>query len=108
MKVSKCWEVGQTRRRRGISMKIRMKEEMLEDVSGCDMRYGFRREGWVDGQAEHTPEDDDVEVEDVCDSEGEAEDDAEDAGPGRVVLLALRRGLGALLSLPLPVYAWSR
>ena len=30
MKVSKCWEVGQTRRRRGISMKIRMKEEMLE------------------------------------------------------------------------------
>jgi hypothetical protein len=34
-----------------------------------------------DVQAEDTPEDDDVEVEDVCDSEGEAEDDAEDAGP---------------------------
>jgi hypothetical protein len=32
-------------------------------------------------QAEHAPEDDDVEVEDVCDAEGEAEDDAEDAGP---------------------------
>jgi hypothetical protein len=106
MKVSKCWEVGQTRRRSGISMKIRMKEEMLllreKLVDGC-----FGGEECQDEQAEHTPEDDDVEVEDVCDSEGEAEDDTEDAGPGRVMLLALRRGLGALLSLPLPVYAWS-
>jgi hypothetical protein len=37
MKASKCCEVGQTRRRRGISMKMRMKEEMLcveeEEVS---------------------------------------------------------------------------
>ena len=72
-----------------------------------DVLEGRGREGCQDGQAENAPEDDDVEVEDVCDFEGEAEDDAEDAGPGRVVLLVLRRGLGALLSLPLPVYAWS-
>jgi hypothetical protein len=44
MKASKCWEVGQTRSRRGISMKMRMKEEMLE--GGC--QYVFHaaiREG---------------------------------------------------------------
>jgi hypothetical protein len=42
--------------------------------------------GKDDIQAKHTPEDDDVEVEDVCDSEGEAEDDAEDAGPEVVTI----------------------
>jgi hypothetical protein len=82
MKASKCCEVGQTRSRRGISMKMRMKEEMLLlrlEVSGV----GLAVVGGIgkDVQAEDTPEDDDVEVEDVCDSEGEAEDDAEDAGP---------------------------
>jgi hypothetical protein len=63
-------------------MKMRMKEEMLLlrlEVSGV----GLAVVGGIgkDVQAEDTPEDDDVEVEDVCDSEGEAEDDAEDAGP---------------------------
>ena len=46
-----------------------------------DVLEGRGREGCQDGQAENAPEDDDVEVEDVCDSEGEAEDDTEDAGP---------------------------
>jgi hypothetical protein len=36
MKESKCWDVGQTRSRSGISMKMRMKEEML----------GLRRRGY--------------------------------------------------------------
>jgi hypothetical protein len=45
MKASKCWEVGQTRSRRGISMKMRMKEEMLE--GGCQyVSHAAVREEW--------------------------------------------------------------
>lgn len=39
--------------------------------------------GREDGQAEDAPEDDDVKVEDVGNAEREAEDYAQDAGPGR-------------------------
>lgn len=69
-------------------MKMRMKEEMLwfEESARGEVDFGLVRQ---DEQAEDTPEDDDVKVEDVCDSQREAEDDAEDSGPGRIVLLAL-------------------
>lgn len=41
-------------------------------------------------QEKHAPQNDDIKVEDVCYSKGEAEDDAEDAGPVGVYVLAMR------------------
>lgn len=69
MKVSKVELVGQIRRRSGISMKIRMKPQTLKIVSARE-KGG---KGWAGGvQQDYTPDDDDVEVEDVGYAECEA------------------------------------
>jgi hypothetical protein len=61
----------------GVEKKRVLVGGLVWDGTGLELGW----DGQDDIQAKHTPQDDDVEVEDVCDSEGEAEDDAEDAGP---------------------------
>ena len=64
-------------------MKIRMKEEMLKSrvsVSAWQERGLLDSEG-EDKQAKNTPEDDNVKVEEVGDSDCEAEDYGYHAGP---------------------------
>lgn len=70
---------------------------------------GSLRDRQRDAQEKNTPEDDDVKVEDVRDAERKAEDYAEDAGPGGLVL-ACARCLKATMELPartiVRIYLW--
>jgi hypothetical protein len=91
MKLSKTGEVGQMRRRRGISMKIMMKEQTLKQVLAWELEIG-RMEIWGDRgtrkemgdvQTYRAEEDDDRlgEMEEVGNAEREAEQYAEHASP---------------------------
>lgn len=77
MKVSNLGEVGQIRSKSGISMKRMMKADTLEEVSSKFVVHGAA--SFV--QADDAKQDDPVEVEDVCDAQCKAEDDADDTGP---------------------------
>lgn len=93
MKVSNFCEVGQMRRRKGISRKMSRSPETLRTR---DQRGVARVRGGgavVEGEniqaQDAEDDDDDIEAEDVGDTEGEAEDDTEDARPSSRALVSL-------------------
>jgi hypothetical protein len=72
MKASNLEEVGQIRRRRGISMKTRIKAEQLRGRErGCPQNVV--RKNLQEKDAEY---DEEVEVKDVGNTQGESKDDA--------------------------------
>jgi hypothetical protein len=78
MKVSNLGEVGQIRRSNGISMNMMMKAETLQTRSVVGEAHNIRR---GDAQAYDAKRNDKGCVEDVCDSEREAKEDAQHSGP---------------------------
>ena len=71
MRASNLAEVGHTRSRRGISMNMRMKDEHLYDCQMVPMQWA------VYSHQYYTEDDEQVEVEDVCNAQCEAEYDTQ-------------------------------
>jgi hypothetical protein len=79
MKISNRSEVGQIRRSRGISINIRTNDETLESLSAwpkdCER---------VSVHQDHAEDDEEVEVEDVGNAQGQAQDDTQNTEPTEI------------------------